>query len=461
MSLDKKGFAEIIVNAINECKNISNYSRNYLINLTVQNNEIDNVEYKYNKYMEKLALSKIERLYSLLSAPAYTRIMAMSDAEVDEYREEKVSEMTSSINRLMLAMEVSRNDDEKNSFKEKVETLVDEQTKLKEMTAEMLKEYVINNLGLDFKDESVSFDGKEETEILQNISKDKDTLSRFISMVNDYRTLEREIRSIRSEQIIIYNDLFNGNIKNELSIDKLFSEESLSNLQSAIAEKLNDILEAESNLKLDFSNKVKKAYCKIKSMDYKYDKDGKVSPYEEETLQIFEQIVPSRTTELAYLQNEEWMRLNKKVFKTTQVNESLAILSIEIDETKKLIESYVRDWYKNAYYNNSLFGPVSSRANGKFEYSLGAKNCLDEFINFGVWPDENAIMSLRACLKLNKIEAEKSIIHAEQIKERLVRLFNTSLEEKRKELELLDVKITCEFGNWKNEVILSIINESK
>ena len=132
---------------------------------------------------------------------------------------------------------------------------------------------------------------------------------------------------------------------------------------------------------------------------------------------------------------------------------------MEIDDTKNLIDSFIRDWYKNAYYNNSLFGPVSSRASGKFEYSLGAKNCIDDFINLGVWPEEKDINSLKLCLKLNRIEAEKSIIYAEQIKERLTRLFNVSLDNKKKELEDLDKKITLKFGNWKNDVILSIVNE--
>ena len=115
----------------------------------------------------------------------------------------------------------------------------------------------------------------------------------------------------------------------------------------------------------------------------------------------------------------------------------------------------------NAYYNNSLFSPVSSRASGRFEYSLGAKNSLDEFINLGVWPEEKDINALKLCLKLNRVEAEKCIIYAEQIKERLTRLFNVSLDSKKKELEDLEERITAKFGNWKNDVILSIVNELK
>jgi len=361
----------------------------------------------------------------------------------------------------MLAMEVSTNDNEKTNIKNRIETLVQEQANLREMTCETLKRHVIEKLELKISNDNTSFDGKEETEVLQSIVKDKDTLSKFIDMVNDYRNLEREIKGIRAEQIIIYNDLLNGNVKGDISIDELFSEESLSSLQSAIAEKLSEISNAEVDLKKYFGSKTKKAYSKIKSNDYKNSKDGKVLPHDNNIFEIFEEFIPEQTIELARLQNEEWIRLNKKVFKTTEVNSTLALLCMEIDETKSLIESFIKDWYKNSYYNNPLFGPISSRASGKFEYSLGAKNCLDEFINLGVWPNEKDVDSLKLCLKLNKVEAEKSIIYAEQIKERLTRLFNTSLESKKKALEDLDERITSKFGNWKNEVILSIVNETK
>ena len=50
MSLDKKGFAEVIDSAINECKNISSVNKNLVLNENVSS---DSVEYKYNKCIEK------------------------------------------------------------------------------------------------------------------------------------------------------------------------------------------------------------------------------------------------------------------------------------------------------------------------------------------------------------------------------------------------------------------------
>ena len=172
-------------------------------------------------------------------------------------------------------------------------------------------------------------------------------------------------------------------------------------------------------------------------------------------------MIPMRTYELARLQNEEWNRLNKKIFRTFEINEKIAVLSVEIDKTKDLIDGYIREWYKNTYYNSSILGPISSRANGKFEFSLGAKYALDEFVNYGVWPTEKEIAILKTSVKLNKIESEKSIIYAEQIKERLSRLYNSSLDDKKEKLEELEKSMTDLVGNWKNPVILSIINDIK
>lgn len=457
MALDKKGFAEIVDSAINECKKIKKQNIDYLASNYSKENHND-IVYNHNKYMKKLALSKIQRLYSILSIPAYSRIMSMNDKDLETYRNDKISEINSSLNRLMLGMEVALDEVERATIKAKIDCLMDEQNNLKEMILEQIKKYVTDKLNLKEDVSNHSFDGEEETNVLQNIIKDNESLTDFITMVGDYRKLEKEIKGIRTEQVIIYNDLINQNSKGDLSIDELFNEDTLNNLQATIAKKIDEINEMENNLKKDFGNKTKKNYYKIKSNDYK---TTNVLPYEKGVLETFESVIPSRTLELANLQNEEWIRLNKKVFKTTEVNNILDILSIEIEDTKNLIDSFIKEWYKNTYYNNSLFGPVSSRASGKFEYSLGAKNTLDEFVSLGVWPEEKDIESLKLCLKLNRFEAEKSIIYAEQIKEKLKRLFNSSLSKKKSDLEELEEKITTKYGKWKNVVILSIVNEIK
>lgn len=446
MSVDKKGFAKLIDNAIEELNmtNCHNYNSN---------------NYKYSKCMKKLIKSKMNRLYSILSLPAYNRIMSVSNKEIEEYRSDKLSELDSMINRLMLAMEVSYNNNEKNEVKTKIEVLIEEQTKFKEMNTETIKKYIIDKLNIIINDNNEAFDGKEETIVLDKILKDDSTIEEFMSLHKEYCDLEKEIKNTRAEQVIVYNDLLNNNIKGEISIDELFDEESLNDLQKTISEKITEINDLEINIKKHFGNKAKKVYSNLLSNDYK--DNSNLLPYEKCLFEEYDNIIPSSTLELARLQNEEWSRLNKKVFKTYEVNTTISMLCNEIEDTKELIKSYIIEWYKNAYYNNSLCGPVSSRVSGKFEYSLGAKTCLYEFINMNIWPTDKEIEDLRQCLKLNRIEAEKSVIYAEQIKERLSRLFNNVLNTKKQELKELENKINNKYGNWNNDAILSIINSLK
>jgi len=462
MSLNKKGFAQLIEGAIIECKEIREKSKKIAEELYLSTEKInieENNEYKYHRYMEKLVSSKLERLYISLSNSSQSRILSMTDEELEEYRNEKLMQISNEINRLMLSMEVAKLDMEKLVTKEKIEVLMEEQVKLKEKSKEELKEYVIVKFHLMIKEEDSTSDASSETMVLENITKDKETLDKFFAMLKEYRTLEREIKTTRGEQIIIYNDLLARNIKSEMSIDEMFSNESLTKLQSKMALVLEGVNDLENSLKKNFSAKNKNAYNNIKRMDYKYNKDGKILPYDKNSLEIFKDMIPVRTYELANLQNEEWIMLSKKIFKTTDVNERIAGLCMEIDETKTILDSCIRNWYKETYCDSKAFGPVSSRASGKFEYSLGAKDSLFEFVNFGVWPEDKELTALKLALKLNKQESEKSIIYVEQIKERLTRLYNDSLENKKKELETLENKMTEFVGNWNNPIILSIINE--
>ena len=253
--------------------------------------------------------------------------------------------------------------------------------------------------------------------------------------------------------------MLSSNVKSEMSIDELFSEEALTKLQTETAKVLDGLSDVELKIKKMFSSKSQNAYGKLKSCDYKYDIDGKVWPYDEKSLEIFENILSPRVYELAKLQNNEWLMLNKKIFKTMDVNSRIAVLCMEIDETKKTIDNDIRNWYKETYYNNGSIRPISSRVSGKFEYSLGAKDSLGSFVEFGMWPTEKEIASLKLAIKLNRVELEKTIIYAEQIKERLGRLYNVSLNAKKKELQDLENKMTALVGNWNTPVILSIINE--
>lgn len=462
MDLNKKGFAELVEACIGECTTIrfeSNYAIGELYLLSRRENNKEDNKCNYYKYMSKLVESKLDRLYKKLSNHAYSRMMNMSDAEITNYKEEKTLGISNEINRLMISIEVSKNNEEKSNIKDKVEALLEEQSLLKQMEINELREYITMKLKLDIEETSKNENISEETFVLENITKDDETFANFFNMLKKYRGLEKEIKTIRGEQVIIYNDMLSSNVKAEMSIDELFDEESLTKLQLKTAKVLECITNVDFKIKKMFSSKTQNAYNKLKSLEYKYDSDGKTNPYEEKYLDLYDDIISPRIYELAKLQNNEWEMLNKKIFKTVDVNSRIAVLCMEIDDTKKIIDNEIRNWYKETYYNNSAIRAISSRASGKFEYSLGAKDALSSFIEDGIWPSEEEIASLKLAIKLNRIELEKTVIYAEQIKERFRRIYNSSLELKKKELLDLEKEMKDLVGNWKNPIILSIINE--
>lgn len=473
MALSKQEFAELIEKAIEECKHIVSQSKKVTEKLYMENDSQqpieENPEYKYNKYMERLAVSKMTKLFAVLANPAYDRIMSMSHEEIEAYRVEKISEITIEVNRLVLDFGGTRTDMDRLLNKEKVELLLNEQRKLKDMDVSEFKKYMISKLSLGDAKEGeyvVSATGEEET-VLANISKNKETLSKFFNLIREYRTLEKEISTIKEEQAIIYKDLLPGNLTLDYlsdNVEELFSDEGLSKLQSALTEYLQNIVDANARLEIDFSEETKNAYLDIKSTNYKYidtNKGGKL-PYDQNGLNILRAKMSAKQYELALIQNMEWQVLSKKLFKSFEIKTRIGQLSIEIDETKSEIDASVRDWYKTNYFDNPAFEPVSGRtASGMFFYSVGAKVCLSELVSYGIWPDKEEIESFGLALKVHKAETEKSIIRAEQIKEKFTRLYTGTLEEKKKKQENVEKQLTKLVGDWKNPVILSIIDGVK
>ena len=266
--------------------------------------------------------------------------------------------------------------------------------------------------------------------------------------------------------VIIYKNVLPENLSLDYlseNIEDLFSDDALAKLQSVISDYLQSIVDIEGRLQVDFSEESKKAYLNIKSTNYKYmDASSETKPpYDENDLNVLKDKIPARIYELALLQNKEWQSLAKKLFKSSEVRTRIGQLSLEIDETKSEIDTHVREWYRINYYENPMFESISSRNSGKLEYSLGAKEYLCDFMLYGVWPREEEIESLNICLRLNKNEAERSVIQAEQIKERFTRIYTGVLEDKKKKQNNVEKELTKLVGNWKNPIILSIIDGVK
>lgn len=468
--MTKKEFSEYIEKAIEECKDIYSKTKSYtemMYSSAMKENMNKSViglyslendpEYMYNKYMERLALSKLDRLYSLLKEAAKERVESMPDEDIEEYRKEKQVEISEEINRKMLKFEALTDEMARLVVKDTVDELIVEQKRIRSCSVDEIKTSLIEKMGISKAISNVEPLASDEAEVLANISRDKETLTRFFELFEEYRSLQSDVKTIGIERVIIARDLIPSNMNFSLfdiKEEELFSDETFNEIQKQISRYIQNAVDEEANENLYFSKVAEESYYALKSTNYKYSNEA---PYEEKALNHFKPIISDWLYELAQLQNQEWERLHNKVFKTNEISARLVSLSSEIDETKDSIIHHIIEKYKDHYSNNAIYGSISVRIDDKLEYALGRES-LEDFYNTGVWPTKEQIEDLKKAKELNKKEAEKFIVRVEAVKEKFSGLQERALKNKNEKIELVRKEMTDLVGNWENPTILSIIN---
>ena len=468
--MTKKEFSEYIEKAMEECRSIYKETKSYTEKMyssamkenmnksaiglyTLENDP----EYMYNKYMERLALSKLDRLYSLLKEAARERMESMSDEDIEEYREEKQAEISEEINRKMLKFEALTDEMARLVIKDSIDELIIEQKRVRTCAVDEIKSSLIEKLGISKTVSNIAPLADDEAKVLANISRDKETLTRFFKLLEEYRNLQSDVKTIGIERVIIARDLIPSNMNfslSDINEEELFSDETFDKIQKQISIYIQSAVDEETVESMYFSNVAEESYYALKSTSYKYSDE---IPHDEKALKHFKSIITDRLYELAQLQNQEWERLHNKMFKTNETTSRIASLSSEIDETKELINHCIIEKYKEHYSNNDIYGSISTRINGKLEYALGRES-LEDFYNTGIWPTKEQIDALKRARELNKKEAEKCVIRVEVAKEKFSGLQERALNNKNEKIELVRKEMTDLVGNWENPTILNIIN---
>ena len=468
--MTKKEFSEYITKAIEECKSAYNDSRSVTEKMYVdamKENSTksaiglytleNNPDYMYNKYMERLAHSKLDRLCSVLKGATRERMESMSSEEIETYRQEKLEEISEDINRKMLRYESLKDEMARIVTKDAIDELILEQKRLKSSSIEEIKSAMIEKLGVNKYTSNLKPMAKDEAAVLANISKDKDTLSKFFELLEQYRELQSEVKTIVIERVIIARDLIPSNMNfslSDINEEELFSDETFNKIQKQISSYIQKAVDEGNIEKVNFAKEAGEYYYLLKSMSYKYSTDA---PYDMKALEYFKSMLPDSVYELAKLQNQEWLRLHNKVFKTNEITTRIVELSSEIDETKETINNHIRKYYEAHYSNNDVYASISTRINGKLEYALG-REALENFYNTGVWPTQEQESMLKRARELNKKEAEKCVLRVEVAKEKFSGLQERALKTKNEKIEKVKKEMTDLVGDWENPTILSIIN---
>ena len=461
--MKKLEFAKLLELAIDECINISNMAKEKgeeLFN-SLKDGLDDNPEYKYYLYLKKLSYSKMERLYLMLSVPTYSRVNSMDALSVLEYQKGKEDELSTLIKRNILEMEKCSSDAEKRKIKSNIDNYIEKQKQIRSLDVEGLKVYILSSLGIS-KDTETRYEeiyssnnSVDETKILKNITESKETLNKFFKIVKDYNELRNELSSLELEESILLSDvaLDDNGFANPETLDKMANE-------------MRDYLQELSTHDMDVKNNLNKemghAFYNLISTGYHHMTtiDEIVLPYDLKSLNDMKSKLSDSLIEQAKLQNEEWKRLNEKLFKTEDVNKRIYQLSVEIDLTKSEIDKMIRAWYKKTFADNDIYSVASNRVNGYLKYSLGAKEHLKNFIDNGEWPSDGEISLIEQARILKKEETEVKLLRVEKVKEQLETTYKDRRDDIERNLIKTEKSLSDLVGNYKNSSIMSIISDS-
>lgn len=463
--ITKSEFANLIENSLLECKNLYDDAKkaaeNTFDSLVTKTNAIESIElngdYKYNVYMQKYVMSKLNQLYKKLSKVARNRINSSSNEEIENYRKEKISVIEEKIKKDLLNFEKETSHNNQIKHKDYIDSLLSEQQHIKEMKQEDLIKNILNILSTEEDDlEPVNYDTSEnERNIIKNITKDEQTMTKFYSLIREYRKNKSYLSSLELEEKIIFNDVLPDNDDKT----NLLGEDS----EDRLRESLRKFISNDDDVDNEFSDKIKEAYYSLISKEYKLNikNDIIILPYNTKDLKLMGDKIDPQIFEKAELQNLEWKRLNSKTFKTLEVKTRILQLNAEIEYLKDYIDKQIRDYYKKKFVDSDKYKTISTRINGKLEYSLGAAEYLKDFITMGMWPSKEKIELVKKTRELNQKELETKIIRIQKAKEKFGYKYIIKKDKINNKILEIEKELNDLVGDFKNPTIMSIINNTR
>ena len=433
MAITKEEFVVDINTAIEEAKEIYDGSRNANMG---------------DSYASKLALSKVDRLFVLLNELVYSRINSMSEKEIEKYKNEKIAVLVNEVNRLMLDLEKNS---ENLTAKTRIEELLSLKAKLESENIEDVRNRLIQTLKL-FLDYST---GDKQIESLRNIYRDKETFEEFIKLLEEYRSIENEIKMLELERKIIAKDLLPNSANysfTRVDLDTFLTLEGLNKLEEEISVFIQKSTEEEMFEQENFGDLAKRVFIDTLNIE-------SPNPLDKEALEFLKSrlLDAPRLYDKAKLELEEWEILTSKTFKTHEINSKISTLEKEIKETKEEINKALKNWYNTYYSNNNMYKPISTRINEKFIYYMGYEY-LNDFILYGQWPTEDKLKLLSATRKLNRKEAEKQILKIEIVKSKHSNIFTSYISEREIQKQKIKEQMQELVGEWQNPLIMQVIN---
>lgn len=310
-------------------------------------------KYEEYQYQFMIVKEKFNALKKLTSLPAYARIQAMSDIEIEEYKKDKLEELDSIIKENQQKIAEADNWKLVSELKEINKKLEEKQKQIKAMTSEETKKVA-------------SYEIKGNYNLAQEIEKFKKPIDKFTefkaSMTHD--NIDRATRNNINELWFRYkaecelqrkdNDDCRIHIKGNVydlprelreKVRVTYQKKDLDNLMKFVQEVEDGPFKQRKEF-IESQCTEKKLFYLIKMFNNidisTIETDGNLDFWQQHTDKL-------KDGELSRLQSlvEEKTRLSKKIFKTQNTNAQIMSLNAKIFDEEYRLRSKIANWYQN------------------------------------------------------------------------------------------------------------------
>lgn len=340
-----------------------------------------NPEYEEYQYQFMIVEEKFNALKKLASLPAYARIQAMSDIEIEEYKKDKVEELDSIIKENQQRIEeLHHNWGQAPALKKMNEELEEKQKEIKAMTSEETKKVL-------------SYKIKDSYNLAQEIEKCEKTIDKFTelqaSMTHDnvekskiydmaklwtkYKNICEEQKKAETDIIIIDPRLPDGlkrkiageglHIRKETEKDLIYKYNN--NYNFCHLDRLMEIVQKFEEGPFKQQKEFFNSQCtekKLLNLASKREWPTKANPVEAKVDMEFLQQHADKLEDddLSNLQSlvEKRNKLSRKIFKNKITKSELQHLNEAVAYERERIYRDIMFWYDHQWYDEGKLSPI-------------------------------------------------------------------------------------------------------
>ncbi len=307
--------------------------------------------------------NKIRGVSSILALPIYARIQALSDAEINEFKKEKIAELEQKIEEESALMEsMFQSGKSTEFFKNNIENLKQEIEKVEKKTSQEVKKElsskIPNREGYDFSS-LMNFSPQDylSNQFYAEIAGDVTKIEQSARLAAEYNKISDYLPKNQEDLMLDLTNLpdelqqrlershaldINGCVRNPNKLIEIVEEfeHDFKNEKEKFAnqiseQKLSELAEKEMTKEFSFDRENNLEY------DTKEGTEANIPFFQQHSDKI-------QSSELKYLETIIARRdkLSKKIFKTKRVKKEIEKLNVTIKKEQFFLHNKIIDWYQ-------------------------------------------------------------------------------------------------------------------